>query len=92
MQSTMPSLTYGCFDYVTTQNDIEYARQFSDILRKDIHSAEDYDPEDYLTEREKFMREIYDKHCLYAACKGQGFVPPAIATGRSLCSPIRFTQ
>jgi hypothetical protein len=68
----MPSLTYGCFDYVTTQNDIEYARQFSDILRKDIHSAEDYDPEDYLTEREKFMREIYDKHCLYAACKGQG--------------------
>jgi len=72
LQSTIPSLTYGCFDYATDQKDIEYARQFSNILWKDMHTEEDYNPEDYISERESAIREIYNKHCVYAACKGQG--------------------
>jgi hypothetical protein len=72
LQSTIPSLTYGCFDYVTETKEFDYARRFSEILRKEKFQEEDYDPEDYITVRESAIREIYDKHCVYAACKGQG--------------------
>ena len=57
---------------MTDTKEFEYARRFSEILRKEKHNEEDYDPEDYITVRESAIREIYDKHCVYAACKGQG--------------------
>ena len=50
--STIPSLSYGDFDYVTVHKDQEYARQFSDILCKETHIDDDYDPQDYLSIRD----------------------------------------
>ena len=72
LQSIIPSLTYGCFDNITKHKDMNYARQFKDILQKEKYSEDDYVLEDYLSLREAAIREIFDRHCVYAACKGQG--------------------
>ena len=72
LQTTMPSLTYGCFDYITAHKELHYARQFKEILVKEKHNDDDDKPEDYLSIRESAIQEIYDRHCVYAACKGQG--------------------
>ena len=72
LQSTNPNLSYSHFDYVTAVKDFDYARKFSDILKKELHNDVNYEVEDYLTLREASIREIYDKHCVYLATKGQG--------------------
>ena len=41
-------------------------------MQKDKHTDDDYNPYEYLSQRKASIREIYDKHCVYAACKGQG--------------------
>jgi hypothetical protein len=52
--------------------DARYARQFQDILVKEKHKEDEYEPEDYLTLRETAIRQIFDRHSVYLACKGQG--------------------
>ncbi len=39
---------------------------------KKNYNDDDYDPEDYLSIRDVAIREIFDKHCVYAASNGQG--------------------
>ncbi len=39
---------------------------------KQTYNDDDYDSEDYLFIRNVAIREIFDRHCVYAACKGQG--------------------
>jgi hypothetical protein len=72
LQSTSPSLSYGSFDYITTQKELRYAKVYKSILQKEKHKEEDYEAEEYLTLRECQIREIFDRHCVYLACKGQG--------------------
>ena len=72
LQRTIPSLTCGSFDYISTHNDMSNAKQFKEILQKDKHSEDDYNTEDYLLIRENTVRELFDRHCVYAACKDQG--------------------
>jgi hypothetical protein len=71
LQSALPSLTYGCFDYITAHKEMGYAKQFSEILQKETHTDDDYNPEDYLSIRDAALRDIFDRHNVYAACKGQ---------------------
>ena len=52
LQTTIPSLTYWCFDYITTHKEMHYARQFKEILVKEKHNDDDDKPEDYLSIRE----------------------------------------
>ena len=52
--------------------DYEYSRRFSEILLKETFNDDDYDPEDYLSIHDVTIREIFDKHCVYLTCKGQG--------------------
>jgi hypothetical protein len=62
LQRTIPSLTYGCFDYITQYSDNAYARQFSEILQKEkqaMQASDDYDPEDYLSIRDVSIRENF---------------------------------
>ena len=63
----IPSLTYACFDYVPAASD----RQ---ILRKKLYDDDDDDddPTTFLSKRDSCLREIFDHHCVYQACKGQG--------------------
>jgi len=49
LQSTIPSLSYGNFDYVTVHRDQEYTRQFSDILHKETHNDHDYKADQSVT-------------------------------------------
>ena len=72
LQSTMPSLSYGSFDYITAHIEMRYPTQFKDILQKEKHNDDNYEPEEYLTIREITMREIFDQHGVYVACNGQG--------------------
>jgi len=72
LQSTIPSLSYACFDYVPVASDRAYSKTFSQILRKQTYDEDDYDPTTFLSERESFLREIFDRHCVYLACKDQG--------------------
>jgi len=39
LQIMLPSLTFGCFGYITTHKETGYARQFSEILQKEKHAA-----------------------------------------------------
>ena len=61
LQSTNPSLSYGCFDYVTVVKDYEYSRRFS---LKETFNGDDYDPEDYLSIHDVTIREIFDRQAL----------------------------
>jgi hypothetical protein len=72
LQSTNPNFSYGHFDYVTTVKEYDYARKFSEIISKDIHEEDNYEVEEYLTLREASIRELFDKHCVYLATRGQG--------------------
>lgn len=72
LQSTIPSLTYGSFDYVSVHSDKIYSMKFSDILRKKLYYDDDYDPATFLSERDSCLRDIFDHHCIYLACNGQG--------------------
>jgi hypothetical protein len=65
-------MTYSDFDYVTEPKEFEYARRFGEILKKELHNEDDYEPDDYLSNRDSTIREIFDRHCVYLACKGQG--------------------
>jgi hypothetical protein len=51
---------------------MSYASQVSEILWKEKHTEDDDDPEDYLSIRDTALREIFDRHCVYAGYKGQG--------------------
>ena len=46
LQSTIPSLSYGNFDYITDRKEHDYARRFSDIIRKETYNDNEYDPEE----------------------------------------------
>ena len=59
LQSTLPFLSYGNFDYVTTNNDSKYVTQFSDIMKKEMHIKNDYDSLTFLTDRECLTNEIF---------------------------------
>lgn len=72
MKVHIPSLSYGSFDYITTQKELRYAKQYKAILQKEKHKEENYDAKEYLTLRECQIREVYDPHCVYLTCKGQG--------------------
>jgi len=71
LQSIIPSLSYRNFDYVTDCKDHECAQQFSDIIRKEMFDDDDYNSEDYLSLCNVEIRHNFDRHCVYAACKGQ---------------------
>ena len=72
LQSTIPSLTYGSFDYITPYNEINFAHKFLEILQKEMHADDDCEPEDYLSIQEAALHELFYRHCVYAACKGEG--------------------
>ena len=59
LQTTMPALTYGCFNYITTHKEMYYAQQFKEILLKEKHNDDDYETEDYLSIRESAIQGIY---------------------------------
>jgi hypothetical protein len=42
------------------------------ILQKETFNNDDCQPEDYLSIRDIAIREIFDRHCVYVAYKGQG--------------------
>ena len=72
LQSTIPSMTYSDLNCITKQREFDYARQYGDILKKELHNKDDYKQEYYLSIRDSAIRKIFDRHCVYLACKGQG--------------------
>ena len=65
-------MTYGDFDYVTEQREFNYARWYVNIIKKELHNEDDYEPEDYLSIHDAAIREFSDRYCVYLAFKGQG--------------------
>ena len=75
LQSSDPNLSYGKFDYITPPTEVEYADKFKTAFEKakDAEvSGEDYDPTEYLSEKEKKTRHVHDACGVHESTKGQG--------------------
>merc|ERR1711971_445776 len=73
LQSTLPNLTYGSFNYVTKYSGFEYAKIFDNAI---ISASQiyDYDPTDLIIDLDSEKRLQYDAHNVYEHPKSQSGV------------------
>ena len=68
LQTTMPTMTYGNFDYVTEYQDFDYAKKFEEAATSG-YKKDDYDPVELLNDEEAAKRLQYDRQNVYEHTK-----------------------
>ena len=68
LQTTLPTMSYGKFDYVTEYEEFDYAKSFEKAASSDC-LKDGYDPVERLSERDAERRFQHDAHNVYEQTK-----------------------